>query len=192
MAFGRQSSRRFFVPKPVRVLESREIYRGRVIQLKVDNIIEPGRVKAVREVVQHVGSVVVLAHSSDGRIVLVRQYRYAVREFLWELVAGGLEPGERPLAAARRELLEETGYRAGKCRLLFDFFPSPGILTERMFLVEATGLTQSKASPDPDEKIEVGHFSLIQLRKMIRSRDIRDGKTLVGLMWLMLNKLSEI
>jgi len=180
------------VPKPVRVLESREIYRGRVIQLKVENIIEPGRVKAVREVVQHAGSVVVLAHSSDGRIVLVRQYRYAVREFLWELVAGGLEPGERPLAAARRELLEETGYRAGKCRLLFDFFPSPGILTERMFLVEATGLTQSKASPDPDEKIEVGHFSLIQLRKMIRSRDIRDGKTLVGLMWLMLNKLSEI
>ena len=180
------------MPKRVRVLESREIYRGRVIQLNVDNIIEPGGVKAVREVVQHVGSVVVLARSSDGRIVLVRQYRYPVREFLWEFVAGGLEPGERPLAAARRELLEETGYRAGKCRLLFDFFPSPGILTERMYLVEATGLTQHKASPDPDEKIEVGHFSLIQLRKMIRSREIRDAKTLVGLMWLMLNKLSKI
>ncbi len=180
------------MPKPVRVLESREIYSGRVIQLKVDNIIEPGRVKAVREVVQHVGSVVVLAHSSDGRIVLVRQYRYAVRDFLWELIAGGLEPGEKPLAAARRELREESGYHAGQCRLLFDFFPSPGILSERMFLVEATGLTKAKASPDPDEKIAVGHFSLIQLRKMIQSKEIRDGKTLLGLMWLMLNKLSKI
>ena len=174
--------------KPVRVLESREIYKGRVVQLKVDKIIEPGRVEAEREVVHHTGSVVVLPHSSDGRIVLVRQYRYAARESLWELIAGGLEPGERPLAAARRELLEETGYRAGKCRLLFDFFPSPGILSERMFLLEATDLKQSKAQPEPDEKIEVGRFSLSQLRKMIRSREIRDGKTLLGIMWLMLNK----
>ena len=177
--------------KQARVLESREIYRGRVIQLKVDKIIEPGGVKAVREIVHHAGSVVVLAHASDGRIVLVRQFRYPAKDCLWELIAGGLEPGERPLAAARRELLEETGYRAAKCRLLFDFFPSPGVLTERMFLVEATGLTQAKARPDPDEKIEVGHFGLIQLRKMIRSREIRDGKTLVGLMWLILKRVSR-
>ena len=134
------------MPKQVRVLKSREIYRGRVIQLKVDSIIEPGGVRAEREVVHHAGSVVILAHSGDGRIVLVRQYRYAARESLWELIAGGLEPGERPLAAARRELLEETGYRAQKCRLLFDFFPSPGILTEKMFLVEATDLTQVESS----------------------------------------------
>jgi len=176
------------VRKRVRVIESNEIYRGRVIQLNVDNIIEPGGVKAVREVVHHAGSVVILAHAKDGRIVLVRQYRYPAKACLWELIAGGLEPRERPLAGARRELKEETGYRAAKCRLLFDFFPSPGILTERMFLVEATGLTQAKAQPDPDENLEVGHFSLTQLRKMIRSREIRDGKTLVGLMWLILNK----
>jgi len=180
------------VQKRVRVIESKDIYRGRVIQLKVDNIIEPGGVKAVREVVHHAGSVVILAHASDSRIVMVRQYRYAVRECLWELIAGGMEPGEQPLAAARRELLEETGYRAAKCRLLFDFFPSPGILTERMFLVEATGLTQAQAQPDPDENLEVGHFSLIQLSKMIRSKEIHDGKTLIGLMWLILHKLSTI
>src|SRR5208337_3873790 len=95
------------------------------------------------------------------------------------------EPGETPLAAARRELLEETGYRARKCRLLFDFFPSPGILTEKMFLVEATGLRQLKAQPDPDERIEVGHFTLAQVMKMIKSKRIRDGKTLVGLFWLL-------
>ena len=178
--------------KRVHVLESREIYRGPVIQLKVDKIVEPGGVKAVREVVHHVGSVVILAHSNDGRIVLVRQYRYPARECLWELIAGGLEPGEKPLAAARRELLEETGYRAARCRLLFDFFPSPGILSERMFLVEATGLIQAKAQPEPDENLEVGHFSLIELSDMIRSKEIRDGKTLIGLMWLMLRKLSKI
>jgi ADP-ribose pyrophosphatase len=176
------------VPKQLRVLKSREIYKGRLIQLKVDGIIEPGGVEAEREVVHHPGSVVILAHSGDGRIVLVRQYRYPAKQSLWELIAGGLEPGERPLAAAQRELLEETGYRAGKLRRLFDFFPSPGILTEKMFLVEATGLTRSKAQPEPDERIEVGHFTLVQARRMIESGQIRDGKTLVGLLWLLLNK----
>ena len=177
--------------EPVRVLKSREIYKGRVIQVKVDSIIEPGGVRALREVVHHAGSVVILAHAGDGRIVLVRQYRYPAREFLWELIAGGLEPGEKPLAAARRELLEETGYRARKCRLLFDFFPSPGILTEKMFLVEATELTRSIAHPDPDERIEVGHFTPVQLMKMIKSGRIRDAKTLVGLMWLFLTGRTD-
>jgi len=172
------------VAKRVRVLKSREIYKGRLIQVNVDSIIEPGGVRTEREVVHHAGSVVILAHAGVGRIVLVRQYRYPARESLWELVAGGLEPGEKPLAAARRELLEETGYRAQKCRLLFDFFPSPGILTEKMFLVEATKLTRSKARPDADERIEVGHFTPVQLMRMIKSGRIRDAKTLVGLMWL--------
>jgi ADP-ribose pyrophosphatase len=180
----------FFVPK-LHVLKSTEIYRGRLIRLRVDRIIEPGGVRAEREVVHHAGSVVILAHSNDGRIVLVRQYRYAVKQFLWELIAGGLEPGERPLAAARRELLEETGYRAKKFRLLFGFFPSPGILTEKMFLVEATELTRSKAQPDPDERIEVGHFTPVQIMRMIKSRRIRDAKTLVGLFWLLLAKSTH-
>jgi len=176
------------LPKLPQVLETREIYRGRLIQLTVDRIIEPGGVRAEREVVHHAGSVVILAHSADGRIVLVRQYRYPAKQFLWELIAGGLEPGEKPLAAAQRELLEETGYRAGKLRLLFDFFPSPGILTEKMFLVEATEFTRSKAQPDPDERIKVGHFTPAQVMKMIKSRRIRDAKTLVGLLWLLLIK----
>ena len=176
------------MPKLVRVLKSREVYPGRVIQLKVDSIIEPGGVRVEREVVHHAGSVVILAHSDDGRIVLVRQYRYPAGESLWELVAGGVEPGERPLAAARRELLEETGYRAQRWRLLFNFYPSPGILTEKMFLVEASGLTRSKSQPDRDERIEVGHFTPVQLTKMIKSGRIHDGKTLVGLLWLLLTK----
>jgi len=179
------------VPKRLHVLKSTEVFRGRLVRLNVDRIIEPGGVRAEREVVHHSGSVVILAHSNDGRIVLVRQYRYSVREFLWELIAGGLEPGERPLAAARRELLEETGYRAKKLRLLFDFFPSPGILTEKMFLVEATELTRSKAQPDPDERIEVGHFTPVQVMRMIKSRRIRDAKTLVGLLWSLLTEPTD-
>ena len=170
------------------VLKSTEIYRGKLVRLNVDRVIEPGGVRAEREVVHHPGSVVVLAHSDDGRIVLVRQYRYAAKQFLWELVAGGLEPRERPLAAARRELLEETGYRAKKFRPLFDFFPSPGILSEKMFLVEATELTQSRAQPDPDERIEVGHFTPVQVMRMIKSRRIRDAKTLVGILWFLLTE----
>ena len=174
--------------KQLHVLESKEIYRGRLIQLRVDRIIEPGGITVEREIVHHGGSVVILAHSDDGRILLVKQYRYAAKQSLWELVAGGLEPGERPLDAARRELLEESGYRAKKFRRLFDFFPSPGILTEKMFLVEATGLTRSKAQPDADEQIEVGHFTPVQVIKMIKSKRIRDAKTLVGLFWLLLVK----
>jgi ADP-ribose pyrophosphatase len=180
----------FFVPK-LHVLKRTEIYRGRLIRLNVDRIIEPSGVRAEREVVHHPGSVVILAHSNDGRIVLVRQYRYAVKQFLWELVAGGLEPGERPLAAARRELVEETGYRAKKFRPIIDFFPSPGIITEKMFLVEATGLTHSKAQPDPDEQIEVGHFTPAQVSRMIKSGRIRDAKTLVGLFWSLLTGSNQ-
>ena len=174
------------MPKPLHILKSTEVYRGKLIRVDVDRIIEPHGVRAVREVVHHGGSVVVLAHMSDGRIVLVRQYRYPVRQYLWELTAGGLKPGEGPLAAARRELLEETGYRAKKFRHLLDFFPSPGILTEKMYLVEATELTRSKAQPDPDERIEVGHFTPVQVMRMLKSRQIRDAKTVVGLFWLLL------
>ena len=179
------------MPKLLHVLKSREIYRGKLVRLNVDRVIEPGGVRAEREIVHHAGSVVILAHSNDGRIVLVKQYRYAAKQSLWELTAGGLEPGERPLAAARRELLEETGYLAKNFRLLFDFFPSPGILTEKMSLVEATELTRSRAQPDPDERIEIGHFTPVQVMRMIKSKRIRDAKTLVGLLWFLLTESTH-
>ena len=95
--------------KNARVLESKTIYRGRAVELKVDRVIEPGGVETTREVVCHPGSVVVVPHLPDGRLILVRQYRHAVQESLWELVAGGMERGETPRQSARRELLEETG-----------------------------------------------------------------------------------
>ena len=155
-----------------------------MLQLDVDEVVEPGEVKATREVIRHPGSVVVIPHLADGRIVLVRQYRHAAQQSLWELVAGSLKRGEKPLKAARRELVEETGYRARSVRLLFDFYPSPGFLTERMFVVEARGLTAAQAEPEEDECIEVGRFAPAEIRRMLRAGKIRDGKTLAGLLWV--------
>jgi ADP-ribose pyrophosphatase len=168
-----------------RVITSKTLYQGKLISLKVDRVIEPGHITAVREIVCHPGSVVVLPHLPDGRVLLVRQYRYGAGQMLWELVAGGIEHGETPKEAARRELLEETGYRARFLTGLFNFFPSPGILTEKMHLVEARGLTLSKAQPEADERIRVGRFTLRQLQKMLLARKIKDGKTMVGLYWLL-------
>jgi ADP-ribose diphosphatase len=161
------------------------MFKGKVITVKLEQVVEPGRIEATRELVCHSGSVVILPHLADGRLLLVRQYRHAAGQSLWELVAGGIEHGEDPLEAARRELLEETGYRALRLKPLFDFFPSPGVLTERMYMVEARGLTLSKAQPESDERIRVGRFTLRQLKEMLGARKIKDGKTLAGLYWLL-------
>ncbi len=168
---------------PYRVLKSRTLFKGKVISLKVDRVKEPGGITVDREIICHPGSVVILPELPDGRLLLVRQFRYAARRCLWELVAGGLEPGETPLRAARRELAEETGYHARTFRPLFTFFPSPGFVSEEMHLVEARGLERKRARPEADERIQVGRFTNQQLRKMLRAGKLEDGKTLVGLLW---------
>jgi ADP-ribose pyrophosphatase len=172
------------VQKRARILSSKTLFRGRVVQLKVERVIEPGGVETTREVVCHAGSVVIVPHLPDGRLILVRQYRHAVRQSLWELVAGGMERGETPLQSARRELLEETGYRARVLEPLLEFYPSPGVLSEKMHLVEAWDLTPAPGQPDADERIEIGFFTVNQVMKMIQSHEIRDGKTLVGILLL--------
>jgi ADP-ribose pyrophosphatase len=173
-------------------LSRKKVFEGKVVRLQVDRVVEPGGITAVREVVCHPGSVAVLPQLPDGRLLLVRQFRYAARRWLWELVAGGIEPGETPLEAAQRELLEETGYRARIFRPLFAFFPSPGFVSERMHLVEAPGLTRTKARPEADERIRLGRFTEDQLRRMLRTRKIEDGKTLVGLFWRLSKRKSRI
>ena len=177
-------------PKQARIYKRQRIYRGRLFQVWRDQVVEPGRARAgrrrpplvMREVVEHHGSVVVLPILPDGRVLLVRQYRYAVGEFLWELVAGHIEPGESPLRAARRELQEETGYHAGQLERLLSFYPTPGFLTEKMHLFRATRLRAGRARPEFDETLETRAFALAELRRMLRRGQLQDGKTLVGLL----------
>lgn len=130
----------------------------------------------------HPGSVVVVPALGPTHLLLIRQYRYAAGEALWELPAGALEPGEDPEPAAYRELEEETGYRAGSMELLAQFYPTPGFCTERMWLFLAGGLEPTRQSLDADEAISVHRMTLGRARAMVGSGEIRDGKTIIGVL----------
>jgi ADP-ribose pyrophosphatase len=165
------------------ILSSEMIYQGRVFGLRRDEVVEPSGVRTTREVVTHPGSVVVLPVLPDGRIVMIRQYRHATRQYLWELVAGRKEPEETPKQGAARELLEETGYRAKRFKVFLDVFPTPGFLEERMYLLLAGGLTAGEAQPEEDEKIEVRPFKLKDLKQMIKSGRLKDAKSIAGILY---------
>jgi ADP-ribose pyrophosphatase len=166
-----------------RILSSKIVYQGPVFGVRRDEVIEPSGVRTIREVVTHSGSVVVLPVLPDKRILLIRQYRHATRQYLWELVAGRMEAGETPRRAAARELIEETGYRAKRFRVFLDIFPTPGFLGERMFLLLAEGLTAGKAEPEEDEKIVSRAYNRKQLEGMIRRGKLRDAKTIAGILF---------
>ncbi len=166
-----------------RILRSSTLHHGKVFDVRRDEVAEPGGLRTTREIIVHPGSVVVLPVLPDGRIVLVRQYRHAAGRFLWELVAGRKEPGESPVQGARRELLEETGYRARRYRVFLDVYPAPGFLSERMYILLAEGLTAGAAQPEDDEKITSRAFSVAELQKMIRSRRLRDAKSVAGILF---------
>lgn len=148
-----------------------------------DRLVEPGGVRVTRDVVTHSGSVVVLPVFPDGRILLVRQYRHSVGRHLWELVAGRIEPGERALSAARRELLEETGYTALRFRKLLNVFPTPGFVSEDMVIYSAEGLRAGESRPESDERITLRRFALAQLHTMMRRGALRDAKSIAAILY---------
>ena len=166
-----------------KILRSEIVYTGPVFGVRRDEVLEPGNVRTVREVITHPGSVVVLPVLPDGRILLIRQYRHATRQYLWELVAGRIDRGESVKQAAARELIEETGYRAKRFRVFLDVFPTPGFLEERMYILLADKLTSGEAHPEEDEKITSRAFGTSALESMIRRNVLCDGKTIVGLLY---------
>jgi ADP-ribose pyrophosphatase len=173
-------------PLPLKVLSSRRVFKGRVFDVTRDRVQEPNGVTAIREVIHHSGSVVVLAvddTSSEPRVLLERQYRYAAKEYMLELPAGRIDPGEVPLAAGKRELWEETGYRARLWKKALFFFPSPGFLEETMTIFLARGLTPGKDHPEADERIEHELVPLSKTIDLIMAGRIRDGKTIAGVLW---------
>lgn len=166
-----------------KILKSTVIYDGPIFGVRRDEVLEPNGLQAVREVITHPGSVVVLPVLADGRIVLIQQYRHATRQFLWELVAGRIDEGESPKKAGARELLEETGYRAKKLEVFLDVFPTPGFLEERMYILLATGLTAGEAQPEFDEKIISHPCKVDELKKMMQRGELRDAKSIAGILY---------
>ncbi len=139
---------------------------------------------ASRQVLEHPGAVVIIPHLGKDRYVLIRQFRFAARDWLWEFPAGGLEPGESVREAARRELIEEIGHAPGRLKRLVHFYPTPGISGEIMYLFLADKLKPAKGKPDEDERIEAHEFSLPEIGKMIRQGKIVDAKTTLGYFYL--------
>ena len=171
----------------VKLVSSTTAFEGPVFHVSSDRVQEPGGIVVRRDVVRHGGSVVILAvdgESSNPRVLLERQYRYAAGKFLWELPAGSLDPGEQPLAGAKRELLEETGYRAKSWSRALFFYPSPGFVDETMTIYLARGLTPGPSRPEADEFITWKLTPLSLVLKMIWSGRIQDGKTIAGALWL--------
>jgi ADP-ribose pyrophosphatase len=166
-----------------KIIRSKTVYTGPVFGIRRDEVLEPGGVHTTRELVTHPGSVVVLPVLPDGRILLIRQYRHTARDFLWELVAGRIDEGESPRKAAARELIEETGYRAKYFRIFLDFFPTPGFLEEKMYILLAEGLSEGQATPEEDERITCHAYKCSELEQMIQRRKLRDGKTIAGLLY---------
>jgi ADP-ribose pyrophosphatase len=170
-----------------RLVSSRTVYRGPVFWVTTDHIVEPGGIQVRRDLIHHSGSVVVLAVDdarATPRVLLERQYRHAAKDHLWELPAGRIDPGENELAAAKRELIEETGYRAANWRRILKFYASPGFMAETMSVFLATGLRAGKAEPEDDEVIYKRLVPLPTAVNMVLRGKIRDAKTISSVMWL--------
>jgi ADP-ribose pyrophosphatase len=170
----------------VEVISSKLSYEGPLFRVYTDEILENGR-RVMRDVVRHNGSIVVLAiddtkSKRDPLIVMERQYRHAAKQYLLEVPAGKMEEDEDPLAGAKRELLEETGFRAARWRKMVRYFASPGFLGEWMQVFIAEGLTVGDAQPEYDEQLEIEMIPLSKLLAMIEEGKVHDGKTLISVM----------
>jgi ADP-ribose pyrophosphatase len=164
-------------------LKSDAIYSGRIMDIVLDRVrLQSGKI-TTREIVKHPGAVAVIPLLGD-KIIMVRQYRYATSKILLEVPAGTLREGEEPEECARRELLEETGYLARRLKLMFQCYVAPGYSSEIVYIYLATQLSQQTQDPEEDEFIEVVKIDLSGVLQMIRRNEIRDAKTIGGILYL--------
>ncbi len=168
--------------KTEKTIASRTIFDGRVIRVKHDRVLCPNGQESMREIVEHRGGVAVLARTEADEIYLVRQYRYALGEELWEIPAGKLEEGEDPATAIRRELEEEIGAVAGRLRSLGYIIPTCGYCSEKIHLYLAEELTYTATHPDPDEFLDIVRLPRAEVLDKCRRGEIRDAKTICALM----------
>ena len=165
----------------MKLKSSEQVFENSLFRVSVDVATDPDGFEIKRAIVHHPGSAVILPVDDKKRILLVRQYRLPAQQKLWELPAGKVDPGETPLQAAKRELMEETGCKARKWTKITDFWPSPGFLGEKMSIYLATGLTEGEATPMEDERIEKNWFKPSEVEEMLRKGKILDAKTNIGL-----------
>mgnify|MGYP000355230593 CR=1 FL=1 len=167
------------------LLSRRQIHQGRIFRLEIDRVTLPGGHTIDMEVVRHPGSVVLLPVPSTGSIILIRQYRYPIDRWIWELPAGTLKPGEDPSAAAARECEEEIGLAPGRVTRLRGYYPTPGFCDEEMTYYLCEDLREPAADStvrkDEDEEIEPHTFTLAEARALVASGEIVDLKTMAGL-----------
>ena len=168
--------------KPEHVLESRTLYKGRILNLRLDKIVMDGDYHTEREIVEHGQVVAIVPLDNQGNVILVRQYRLAIGEISLEIPAGGMDKGETPPEAAIRELREETGLRAGQLESLGGFYVSPGYCTEYIHLYVARQLSEDPLTPDEDEVIHVESYPLTEAPDLIATQKITDAKSIIGLL----------
>ena len=164
----------------MKIISSEELIRAPIFHVTFDHALDPDGFEIKRAIIQHPGSAVVMPVDERNRVLLVRQYRLPAGKFLWELPAGRVDEGETPLQAARRELAEETGYRARKFKKIAEFYPSPGFLAEKMTIYLAKDLTAGEQTPMEDERIQTGWFSAREIDELIGAGKILDAKTMIG------------
>jgi ADP-ribose pyrophosphatase len=173
--------------KRLKVLRSKVVYQAPVFYVTSEQVKEPSGVKVRRDLIRHPGSVVIMAldeSKAEARVLLIKQYRYAAGDEIWEFPAGRIDPGDTPLSGAKRELAEETGYKAREWKRALFFYSSPGFLDETMSVFLARDLVKGKAKPEHDEFITASLAPVSKAVRMVMDGEIQDAKTIAGILWL--------